>query len=79
MAWLEWNEISKLPDADGKYLVNKRNDWKKGNEVKTSYEVKILCFNEFHQCWDGEDGDDYECDIKQVTHWMPLPVAPQID
>jgi len=39
-------------------------------------EVKILVFNHEHLCWDGEDFDDYWCDINQVDYWMPLPELP---
>ncbi len=39
-------------------------------------EVRILVFNHDHECWDDEDGDDYECDIERCSHWMPLPQGP---
>lgn len=40
-------------------------------------ELKILAFNHEHMCWDREDGDDFYCGIHEVTHWMPLPSAPE--
>jgi hypothetical protein len=39
-------------------------------------EIKILAFNHEHLCWDDEHYDDYYCDIKDVSHWMPLPSLP---
>lgn len=40
-------------------------------------DVQILVFNHEHDCWDGEDGDDYDCDINDVYAWMPLPEKPK--
>jgi hypothetical protein len=57
-------------------LVNKRYDWKRGDNSGTYYQVQILTFNHEHECWDGEDGDDHDCAIDQVTHWQPLPSPP---
>jgi hypothetical protein len=39
-------------------------------------EVKILAFNHEHLCWDDSSGDDYECDIKDVSYWQLLPEPP---
>lgn len=36
-------------------------------------EVRILVYNDFHECWDTEDGDDYYCDLSAITWWMSLP------
>lgn len=38
--------------------------------------ICILVFNHEHACWDDETGDDYECDILDVSHWMPFPDPP---
>ena len=38
-------------------------------------EVKILSFNHHYQVWDGEDQDDYYCDIDKIEYWMPLPLT----
>jgi len=38
--------------------------------VYTEGEVKILCFNHEHECWDDESGDDYYCDVEDVEYWM---------
>lgn len=29
-----------------------------------------------HLVWDDEDGDDFFCEAKEVTHWMLLPHLP---
>jgi hypothetical protein len=39
--------------------------------------VRILNFNHEQECWDDEFGDDYECDIERVSHWMPIPDSPE--
>lgn len=39
-------------------------------------QIQILVFNHEHFCWDDEDGDDHNCDIAEVSHWMPLPELP---
>jgi membrane-bound lytic murein transglycosylase MltF len=57
-------------------LVNKRYEWERGENSGVFYQIQILTFNHEHECWDGEDGDDHDCAIDQVTHWMPLPEPP---
>ncbi|EAX8243194.1 DUF551 domain-containing protein [Salmonella enterica] len=32
-------------------------------------------FDDEKPCWDDGDGNDLH--LKEVTHWMPLPAAPQ--
>ena len=41
--------------------------------------ISILCWNFTEECWDGADGDDYECDKEDVYAWMELPEAPKFD
>lgn len=72
---MESNWIStkdRLPEKSGKYnyehvvcLV-----------VRDRY-VTILSWNCEENCWDNESGDDYECDVLDVTHWQPLPSPPK--
>jgi len=40
--------------------------------------VVVRPYNQAHNCWDGEDGDDYYTDAKggKITHWMPVPGSP---
>lgn len=48
--------------------------------VNDTYDgIVVRPFNEAHQCWDQEDGDDYYTDAKggKITHWKPLPEPPQ--
>ena len=58
-------------------LVSKRYDWKRGDNEGHYYQTQILVFNHEHECWDQEDGDDYDCDINQVKYWMYLPEPPK--
>lgn len=41
--------------------------------------IVVRPYNEHHQCWDQEDGDDYYTDAVggKITHWMPLPNPPK--
>lgn len=57
-------------------IVNKEYHWNRGDKSGVYHQIQILTFNHEHECWDGEDGDDYDCDINQVTHWKPLPSIP---
>lgn len=74
MDWISINEKDKL--EDGKYLVNKKYEWQRHETKGVYYEIQILTFNSFHECWDDESGDDYYCDIDRVTHFMKLPEQP---
>lgn len=80
--WVSVNE--RLPErvpnknySQVQCLVNKRYEWKRGDNSGVYYQIQILTFNHEHECWDGEDGDDHDCAIDQVTHWMPLPPRPE--
>ena len=42
-------------------------------------EILIRQWNCEHLVWDTEDGDDFYCEAKDVTHWMPLPEAPNVE
>lgn len=59
--------------------------WIKCGEQMPDHKVNVLAvtasgsiwtafYNEKRKCWD--DGDYYD-DIKDITHWMPLPAAPK--
>ena len=63
----EWKKSTQeLPNESGSYFVFYDNT------------VRILVWNENHECWDDDSGDDYFCDPTDVTHWMELiwPSAP---
>lgn len=64
------------------------NGWHKVSEelpthnraVAISPEFKgcgFACYNEYDNCWDTEDGDDYLCDIDKVKYWFEIPEAPK--
>ena len=36
-------------------------------------EVRILVYNDYDECWDTEDGDDYYCNLDRCQYWMSLP------
>lgn len=43
------------------------------------YDIIVRPYNEYHKCWDEEDGDDhFTKDVGGlITHWQPLPPPPQ--
>lgn len=40
-------------------------------------EIKHLVWNCEHLCWDDHTGDDFYCQPKEPTHWMPFPKIPE--
>ena len=60
--WIDVKDELPLTD-DIKYLVRTKSDG-----------ICLLPFNNYHQCWDDEDGDDYFTDAigGKVTHWRPI-------
>lgn len=70
---MEWIKVeNQLPKTDG------------NNSIMVLVFTKrreILCrpYNEYHNCFDDYDGDDYWTDAigGEVTHWMPLPEKPK--
>ena len=69
----EWIKVvDRLPEKDGNSTIwclvfTKRNG------------VCVHPFNEYHDCWDDSDGDDYFTPSTggDVTHWQPLPDPPK--
>jgi hypothetical protein len=65
--------------------VNDRLPYKDGDSsvyclVNDTYDgIVVRPFNEVHECWDQEDGDDYYTDARggKITHWKPLPELPK--
>ena len=41
--------------------------------------IVVRPYNQYHKCWDDEDGDDHYCEPTdgKITHWMPLPEPPE--
>lgn len=71
---MNWIKVeNKLPYENG-------NDSVYVLVYNTKYDsIEVRPYNEHHKCWDTEDGDDYFCDAvgSHITHWMPLPDAPE--
>ena len=72
-----WLDIRKDKPEDGQRVLTWNN---------RCGEPRIQVFNEEYQCWDMEDGDDYEYTLDEtmqdgrlvVSHWQPLPGKPEI-
>lgn len=62
MNWIKTSE--QIPTEENQYLV-----------VRNGY-IKILTFNKCYNSWDDFYGDDFECKLEQVSHWMLLPKLP---
>lgn len=60
--WISVND--RLPEKDMECLIYLDKD-----RVKSVW-------NSYHLCWDDRHSDDYLCDPKTPTHWMPLPEPP---
>lgn len=59
----QWRKVSSEPDSmpeDEQCVLAKPHD-------------KLLVWNEYHNCWDDEDGDDFYCKREDVTYWCPIP------
>lgn len=41
-------------------------------------ECTIRVFNKHYNCWDIEDGDDYDCELSSYEFWMRLPEEPKL-
>jgi hypothetical protein len=89
---IEWYDES--PSKEGNKEREEEEDWIDVNDrlpykdgdssvyclVNDTYDgVVVRPFNEAHECWDQEDGDDYYTDAKggKITHWKPLPEPPK--
>lgn len=61
---MKWKNINENKPIDGARVL-----------VCDTYfqQVRILTYNEYYECWDGEDGDDRECDLDRCPYWTELP------
>lgn len=70
----KWVSVAdRLPEKDGDSSIYCL--------VSTKHEgIVVRPYNEYHKCWDQEDGDDHftESVGGNVTHWMPLPPSPTV-
>lgn len=67
---MDWKDITvEQPRNEERVLT-----WNKRFE-----EARIQVFNKLCECWDEEDGDDYEYDLDTniIQYWMPLPTKPE--
>jgi hypothetical protein len=69
---MEWIKVSdRLPKNDGNssiYCI----------VFDKNIGVIVRPYNEYHECWDDEDGDDFYTEAigGKITHWMELPKEP---
>ena len=79
----EWISVKeRLPDKDGKYLCYCDYGYSASMDVysfaKNLYEVDDCDFwGEKRAGWYYYDSEYGYCETSSVTHWMPLPDAPQ--
>ena len=67
----EWISVDeRLPDKFGKYLVYRKSHY-------ASY-VDILAYDTNRSVWYFFDSEWGDCEVDNVTHWMPLPEAPKM-
>lgn len=52
MEWKKIEEVGYPEDGEKVVVWDNRFD-----------EARMLYYNGFHECWDNEEGDDYECDL----------------
>lgn len=60
--WLDYPE--NMPQDNERVIAHIKGD---GN-----YWV-VLVYNEYCECWDNEDGDDYFCELDNVDKFMIVP------
>lgn len=68
-----WLDIRKDKPEDGQRVLTWNNYYN---------EPRIQVYNDECQCWDTEDGDDFEYpidDYKRIVYWQPLPGKPNPD
>jgi hypothetical protein len=71
----EWVSVKdRLPEKDGISSIYCL-------VYETRYGQRVLPYNEYHECWDQEDGDDFYSTAVggKITHWMPLPEPPKTE
>lgn len=61
---MEWNDINEKRPIDGSRVLVCDTYYK---------QVRILTYNDYDQCWGGDDGDDYECELSRCPYWTELP------
>ena len=61
-----WLNFPENKPNDGEKVLISRANYYRGNWEPAVY-------NEYHQCWDDADGDDYMCELECVDKFMLIP------
>ena len=65
---IKWHSSGEEPEAYGKYAEERYPQIPCLVEIK-NYGYGVRYWNVKEKCWDGEDCDDYYCDMDKVTRW----------
>lgn len=65
---IKWHSSEEEPEAYGKYAEERYPQIPCLVEIK-NYGYGVRYWNVKEKCWDGEDCDDYYCDMDKVTRW----------
>lgn len=65
---IKWHSPEEEPKAYGKYAEKRYPQIPCLVEIK-NYGYGVRYWNVYEKCWDGEDCDDYYCDMDRVTRW----------
>lgn len=38
--------------------------------------VRLAVYNEYDECWDDPETDDYMCELEFANYWMRIPETP---
>lgn len=75
MEWIKTAE--QRPDDRQVVIAHRRVEWMRGDTSGTYWYICLLVYNADGDDWDQEDGDDHECELKFVDHWMPFTTTPR--
>lgn len=69
---MNWKDITKEKPKDDQRVLTWNEYYK---------ECRIQVFNEEYECWDTEDGDDFEYKLTDaiIRYWMKLPNNPKFE
>ena len=71
----EWISVDeRLPDEGGKYVVYRKLYTGLSSVDIINYDTNY----DGHAMWYFVDSDWGDCEVNNVTHWMPLPEAPKM-
>ena len=60
--WIKTED--EVPEDDERVLAKMKD--------RAGWDWTVRVWNEHYNCWDDEDGDDYECDREDVEVWMRI-------